>query len=61
MSKTVEAAPSSTNVVLAKGTLTVAEALKFESKTNSPALTIGVKADSQGDAKTHIKTLKVEI
>jgi hypothetical protein len=50
---TVEAAPTSTDVEIAKGTLTVAEPVKFNSLT--------IKAKVKADAEAVIKTLKVEI
>ena len=53
MAKTVEAAPSSTDVVIAKGTLTVAEPIKLET-----LVITGTLADTSVNP---IKTLKIEI
>ncbi len=54
--ETVEAAPTSTDIEIAKGTLTVAEPVKFNS------LTIKAKANSTTNQPAKvIKTLKVEI
>jgi hypothetical protein len=53
MAKTVEAAPSATDVEIAKGTLTIAEPIKLEGLTVNGTLAV---AD-----KNPIKTLKVEI
>ena len=53
MAKTVEAAPSATDVEIAKGTLTIAEPIKLEGLTVNGTLAVA--------NKNPIKTLKVEI
>jgi hypothetical protein len=63
LAKTIEAGASSTDVVIAKGTLTVAESLKLSDLTIKATSdsTLGTRQDIAEIVNAHIKTLKVEI